>query len=102
MNVKAGDLAIIIKSANPINLGKIVKVIRGYGISPTENGRVEYGIGWANHPGLNLWVIEASTEIISENNKYTFTKLPFPDKWLKPISGIPELENIESEELVEH
>lgn len=90
MNCKPGDIAIITKSANPINLGKIVTVVRGYGVSPTMEGRIEYGIGWAHHPGLALWVIRSTSSIISEDNKYTFDELPFPDRWLKPVSGLED------------
>jgi hypothetical protein len=102
MNCKKGDLAIIIKSVNPDNLGKIVSIERYYGKSPSVEGRLEYGITWKNNPNLDLWVVVATTTIFSDNNKFAFDELPYPDAWLLPVSDIEDNFAVEEKEIAVH
>lgn len=83
MNVKQGDLAIVMHSETGRNLGKIVEVIKLLGESPVFDGR-SWGIG----DGL-LWLVEAKGAPISVRFGPPLAVVPMPDAWLRPISGIP-------------
>ncbi len=87
MNVKPGDLAIIIKSIAG-NEGKIVKVLYGMGINP------EYaGYTWCFGSGY-CWMCELSSPG-KDIHGNLFSQFPIPDSRLRPISGLPMEEETE-------
>ncbi|MEX3914854.1 hypothetical protein AB4Y43_01220 [Paraburkholderia sp. BR10872] len=73
MNVKAGDLAIVIHSENGDGIGMVLKVVSAWGRYP------EYGF---------LWNVETPREVRTWSGR--MTRFPqIPDAWLKPVSGLP-------------
>lgn len=84
MNVKPGDLAVIVNSVIPANLGLFVTVIKAYdertaGIQVVDQGP--------------LWHCQAKGVITYENiygQRVTTTDGPIPDECLRPIRPEPE------------
>lgn len=70
MNVKQGDIAILIKSKNPENLGKILEVCEFFG----STGIYE-----------NLWRVKGQTK-----GSYA------PDAWLRPVTGLDDDESTDT------
>lgn len=78
MNVKKGDLAIIIKSSAG-NSGKIVEVLEFLGENPIYNDEyfcINRGPCWLVHSDRPL------------NSGEMLTTFPIPDAWLRPVSGL--------------
>lgn len=90
MNVKTGDLAIIIKSKSGKHVGLIVEVA-----GP-----------WGNHKRLGfVWncIAPRSVQAVTIGGKKrgmlpAGSLVQSPDDWLRPVSGIPEPIDITTEE----
>jgi hypothetical protein len=86
MNVKQGDLAIIIKSLAG-NEGQIVSVVRPI-------------IGRHIRNDYNLigpfWQVTKPGKILNVAGKMVIYGA-IPDAWLRPVSGLPEINKIDSE-----
>jgi hypothetical protein len=86
MNCKPGDLAIITNSLPSGALcGRIVRVLRQQvagEIFKSTNGILADGTG-----NYECWVIEGDGPLPWCG--LMFDERPFPDKWLRPISGVP-------------
>jgi hypothetical protein len=85
MNVKPGDLAICTHGRHT---GKIGTVLRAWTPGQAIDGKL-----WADAPPelAPFWVIEAAGYFVHPNGK-SDKRGPFPDSWLRPVSGIPEVE----------
>lgn len=89
MNVKPGQLAIIIKSTFPQNVGMICKVI--------ETG--------THGTGLAAWTVEMTSPFFASFVSGGFAAhfpagmtVNIPDPWLRPVSGLPECEDAPAHE----
>lgn len=76
MNVKQGDLAVIVHSETGRNLGKIVEVLKLLGESPVFDGRL-----WNPGDGPS-WLVEAKGAPISCRFGDPAALVPVPDSWL--------------------
>ena len=87
MNCKQGDLAIVIKAANPMNLGKIIKCLKFVPKTTVMlgNGEITVKDCWEMESPLLSWQYESVILI--------------PDDQLKPVSGIPDDFVVEHKEL---
>lgn len=89
MNCKPGDLAIVIKSIVPENIGKIVKVVRFS----------------KNDPRFGpMWILECESvrnvvglRSLGKLPRRTDLPLHGPDDWLRPVSGLPMTDDIDTE-----
>lgn len=84
MNVKQGDMAIIVKAKIPENIGKIVKVLEFAGES---HGRSNVWIIAFQRPS-KFWQVETGKVGVS-------LQATAPDEWLRPISGLPDADDID-------
>ena len=89
MNVKAGDLAILVKANSMKSVGKICQVERFLG-----------RVAWPDATWDNVWSITFSrpieTQMLGSDGKMHthYSKLACaPDEWLKPISGLSDDED---------
>ena len=86
MNVKQGDVAILIKTCQA---GAIGEVKYYFGVSPIN-------------PALTVcWAVEFTNGIKGvkkDGTKVKATLVLVPDEWLKPVSGLPMDEDIKQEE----
>lgn len=102
-NCKQGDLAVIVKSYNNENLGKIVEVVRPYvlgeriwSINRKRIGRITTkrndGQLWVirSHGSPLVWSNEKSSELYSER--------AFNDYYLRPIPKLDEPEETTTDE----
>ena len=85
MNVKPGDLAIMIKAALPENIGSIVVVIRP-GIMR------EYGPEWiCESTNTSRGVSDFGHSLVIQKGD----EFDCPDSWLRPVSGLPDQQHTE-------
>lgn len=77
MNVKLGDLAIVVKGKNS---GKICKIIRP--------GESENFIGG--------WVCEFPSKVKTDKGLHLIANVR--DEWLRPVSGLPDTEHTDERE----
>lgn len=90
MNVKQGDLAIIVKSMAG-NEGKVCKVLKFSGIR-----------GYGDHGGMadfveQSWLCEFPRPIKFAHKGWIPSAVAnVPDAWLRPISGIPDEESTDT------
>jgi hypothetical protein len=88
MNVKQGDMAILIKTGQA---GAIGEVKYYFGVSPIN-------------PLLTVcWAVEFTNGINAvkkDGTKIKASVVVIPDEWLKPVSGLPTDEDIKQEETV--
>jgi hypothetical protein len=91
MNVKPGDLAIQIKSVAG-NEGNIVEVIKFLG----DGHQYINGQPWDYYGSENLWHIRNTRPVKSNLGKMVIDGA-IPDAWLRPISGLPDAEEIQDE-----
>ncbi|WP_186084891.1 hypothetical protein [Burkholderia gladioli] len=94
MNCKPGDMAIITRTRSGKGVGRIVEVVRlaVHGeIFVTRNGRRAR----ANLEGWGVcWVIRAER---LKWGKYAVAERPFPDAYLRPVSGLPMTDDVTDE-----
>lgn len=86
MNCKPGDLAYIVESAFPENLGRVVEVIDAYGMFRDE------GFCWnirANSPLTGEGEIDGTIMFLCEGF--------IQDACLRPISGVPIESDVKDE-----
>ena len=80
MNCKPGDLAIVIKSDYPADIGMIVRVV-----GPAADAWV--------HDDVPEWLVESDRISVVADYDTGTEKLSLdfdiPDAWLRPISGLP-------------
>lgn len=84
MNVKPGDMAIC---TGGNHVGKIGTVIESFVGQPID-GQYWNGVPEDMWP---IWVFEAATHFDAFNTQ--IKRAPFPDSWLRPLSGLPEMES---------
>lgn len=101
MNVKKGDLAIIIKSFAG-NEGKIVEVVEFLGSDPKFKG-MQFGDGlgscWLVRSDKQTLNIGASFPKLHMDEQVGVTsELPIPDAWLRPVSGLPDRDDITTDQ----
>lgn len=95
MNVKPGDLAIVIDAMRKENISKIVLVERYVKIGDEFYGYLA---------GRDGWVVNCDSSLagsVNNRNAVVETKFGlFPDSCLRPVSGLPlqEDENIDIKE----
>ncbi len=94
MNVKKGDLAIVIKSACG-NEGQIIEVMKFLGTNPIFQKRQWFKGGY----GLT-WLIKFQNPVRNTRG-VLYIECPCPDAWLRPVSGLPEVDTIDTEHPVE-
>lgn len=94
MNVKPGDMAIVVKSATGKNQGRIVEVISPLGESPWHNG-------YCWNPGDGFcWLVKFQSEVMAlRPGRYLFA--PVPDAWLRPVSGLEDEQHTEEDNKLE-
>lgn len=89
MNVKTGDIAIVIKSLKGQSIGTIVEVEKAYG----DWG----GLGFC-------WVVNSPRPVMTAQPDCTNQRMAFrylvPDEWLRPVNGLP-IEDEVTEDLKE-
>jgi hypothetical protein len=87
MNVKQGDLAIIIKSLAG-NEGRIVSVVEFLGTDQ----------GFCGFPAVPspLWMVDSFLPIRNVGGWLAPSGV-VPDAWLRPVSGLPEVEIADAE-----
>jgi hypothetical protein len=76
MNCQLGDLAIQISSRSG-NEGRIVKVVKWYGVRNFTNGTHD-----------ECWLCEAPN--VQPNYFFPAGHYAIPDAWIRPVSGLPE------------
>lgn len=90
MNVKQGDLAIVIKSLNGKAVGSIVRVASFFNHCP-QNG-----------PEWNVEVARKSTVKCRGTGRLIVLQpggtAQCPDAWLRPISGLPDADEVDTSE----
>lgn len=91
MNVKAGDIAICTQGNHEGKIGTVVELYVGQDI----DGRRFTGIPPDIGP---IWVFEAATHF--ESCGELIKRGPFPDCWLRPVSGLPEVEAESKQEVI--
>jgi len=81
MNCKPGEIAIVIKGRHEGKIGTVIGPFEGGECGGVEFSRIPASEG-------HIWVFEAAGtwEVRGEH----FKQGPFPDGWLRPISGLPE------------
>jgi hypothetical protein len=89
MNCKSGDDALIIKSINPENMGRMVKVVKLVGDLDMYQ---EYDIGdgvvrESVVDGIHWYVVPIKFPLVGMGGKSTLHAV-IPDAWLQPIRGI--------------
>ncbi len=91
LNVKAGNLAIQIKSVAG-NEGIIVEVVKFLGDG------IQYinGQPWGYYGAENLWYIRNTRPVKSRLGKMVIDGA-VPDAWLRPVSGLPDVDEEETE-----
>ncbi len=91
LNVKAGNLAIQIKSVAG-NEGIIVEVVKFLGDG------IQYinGQPWGYYGAENLWHIRNTRPVKSRLGKMVIDGA-VPDAWLRPVSGLPDVDEEETE-----
>lgn len=90
MNVKSGDLAITVRSYGK-NIGKIVEVIGPMGENPFYEGSI-----WNRGDGF-CWLVKGNIiDSLGRVHEYC----PAPDQWLRPVSGLPDAEEVKDEKPV--
>lgn len=96
MNVKQGDMAIqIISSAG--NEGKIVEVLEYMGMAPVRyNNQL-----WRNAGDGPMWLVRYQNKVISKKG-WKSDKMPSLDAWLRPVSGLEDSFEEESEKELEN
>jgi len=82
MNCKPGDLAIIVKSMVPANIGKIVMVLKFY---KTDD---RFGPLWFVD-GENISEAVGLRDLDYRVRRDSARPLYGPDDWMKPVSGLP-------------
>jgi hypothetical protein len=86
MNCKQGDLAYIVDSQFPENLGRVVDVLSGYGVFRDEGF---------------CWNVRAKTALKGEgeiDGRIMYLRDGFiPDSCLRPIGGVPIDEEVRDE-----
>jgi len=86
MNCKPGDDAIILKSINPANIGRLVKVMHFVG---ELHAFQEYDLGdgivrEAIVDGNHWYIVPLGSPIMNANGKEVYDAV-HPDTWLQPI-----------------
>jgi len=95
MNVKPGDLAILINAALQENIGKIIEVVEFIGIPKFINdGNNDY---WKVKINSTFRVQIHSAEGIDYGEVPPGSFLFQRESWLFPISGLPDNEEIKDE-----
>ena len=86
-NCKPGDLAIVVKSKNGKNLGKIVRVIERVTVPVVEMGGIKFTT--SNLTGEVLWLIDQPLQhLVIDLNR--FFQGPYcPDSVLRPLRDNP-------------
>lgn len=90
MNVSKGDLAVTIKSLAG-NEGRIVEVLAQLGEKPFHGGffwLAEYG---------PCWLVRFSRPV-RDTHGDVLTEGPYPDAWLRKVSGLPDVDVTETEQ----
>jgi hypothetical protein len=87
MNCKPGDLAYIVKSILPENIGRIVEVVR---------------LLYLDSPDGPVWIVRGSTPLARSAFRGAIrlegsAERPFIDAWLRPISGVPVCDDVKDE-----
>jgi hypothetical protein len=91
MNVKPGDLAIVIGSKAG-NQGKIVEVIGPLGVEPIYGG-----LKWGRGTGNFFWLVKGNTALYDTGGNIR-SIIPCRDIWLRPVSGLPDAEHTDESE----
>lgn len=87
MNVKAGDLAILIKSFTNANNGSICEVERYAGFKEWPDGLTMENAWYVKFPNpIRVWLVGDDGELYPSVQ----SKAIVDDSWLKPISGLPD------------
>lgn len=86
MNCKPGDIAICIKGRHEGKIGTVVAPFIGGSCGGVEFSRIPPDVG-------HVWIFEAAGHF--EVQGRLIKQGPFPDSWLKPVSGLPEAAEIE-------
>jgi hypothetical protein len=85
MNCKPGDLAVLIRSAIPENVGIIVEVVE-----------------WMGHVWSNDSITNWRVRPVGGPRQTTIGSLQqegaAPDEWLRPVSGLPDTEDTDERE----
>lgn len=89
MNVKPGDLAIVVKSRNGQNLGKIIEVLEW-----APKGIESEMLGQQFFTDLDGW--RCKGDIFLHGKIYPFGV--FCDDGLRPVSGLPDTEHTNERE----
>lgn len=87
MNCKQGDLAIVIRSIIPENMGKIVKVGEFYGDQPRLGLK-------------DAWRVELPSQATvkhEDGGLRISMKGLCPDAWPRPVSGLPDEDTTDTE-----
>jgi hypothetical protein len=92
MNVKQGDMAIVIYSLAG-NEGLIVEVIRFLGDAPEYGGHL-----WKRGVTGPWWLVESHGSPIKDTSGGLWQAAPLLDANLRKISGLPDTEDTETKE----
>ena len=92
MNCKPGDLAIVIRSRTPSNLGLIVEVVRTH--SPVDSGIIPMD---SNAP---IWLCESKGSHLTWAAAYSIGSRqqncgPIPDECLRPITDMNAVQAVQ-------
>jgi hypothetical protein len=82
MNCKPGDLAVTTFAKIPGNAGRLVKVVR------FQNNDPDLGPRW--------WIHSLGSAMTASGGDQRFEGA-FPDKYLRPVSGLPETETTDEQ-----
>lgn len=88
MNCKPGDLAIMIRTLLPENIGKIVEVLEPLGD--------DAGLGFRWKVKI-LSPCRTMSVIDFQSISYGMTTGGVPDAWLRPVSGLPITDDVTDE-----
>lgn len=99
MNCKPGDLAIIVRSKSPSNVGLIVQVIDGH--SPLDTGIV------TTDAARQVWHCESQGSPLTWELEYSIGTLrrrngPIPDECLRPIPKQEDAQDVLDSSSVRH
>lgn len=87
MNCKPGDIAIVVRSAKPENIGALVRVLRRF-FAPVSVGCAyeAFGAKWLANEESPMWVVEAiGRPLVCSHSQQTLRIRPWADYGLRPI-----------------